>query len=499
MSLDIWSRPVGESVESGSARRGPLRPKRLVSVRQRQDRRLAGHRFRAVDTVFLLGVTFFFLRRTLERSLLETPFAEVVPVVAGVWLTWLMMRGLGLYRFGRTERLFSHFGRVAIAAGAGAGVAAVVHSVVPAEQTDVTDVLKLVALCGVGLTILHVAWWLLVARWRSRGLLTPNVVVVGATSHAEDLISTAIDRRDMNVLGVFDDRAERSPLAMRGVPVLGTTDSMLRHRIMPYVDLIVVTIDQSAAARVREITQRLAVLPNTVTLLFDDATAGRRAAAIDQIADAPLAPLHPETDTARKAFAKRVQDLVIGVAALLVFAPWMALIALAISLDSAGPVFFRQRRQGFNNEEISVWKFRTMCHETADPQAVRQVTADDDRVTRVGRFLRKTSLDELPQLFNVIIGEMSLVGPRPHAIGMKTGDVESAELVAEYAHRHRIKPGMTGWAAINGSRGPLHEPEDVRRRVAFDVEYIEHQSVWVDLTIMAKTIPSMLGDRSAIR
>ena len=153
------------------------------------------------------------------------------------------------------------------------------------------------------------------------------------------------------------------------------------------------------------------------------------------------------------------------------------MIALAIRIDSRGPVFFRQRRQGFNNEEISVWKFRTMRHETADPQAVRQVTADDDRVTRIGRFLRKTSLDELPQLFNVIVGEMSLVGPRPHAIGMKTGDIESAELVAEYAHRHRIKPGMTGWAAINGSRGPLHEAEEVSRRVALDVGYIERQSV----------------------
>ena len=499
MSLDIQGLLVNEVIGSESTRRGPLRPEHLVSVRKRQDRRLAGHRFRAVDTVFLLAVTIAFLQRTLERSVLETPLAEVVPIGLGVWSTWLLMRALGLYRLGRTERMIWHFARIVLAAGVGAGVAALTYAAVPAEQTEMAEVLKFIALCGAGLMILHAAWWVLVARWRSRGLLTPNVVVVGATSHAADLISHAIDRRDMNILGVFDDRAERSPLAMEGVPVLGTTDSMLRHRIMPYVDLIVVTIDQSAAARVREITDRLAVLPNNVTLLFDDATASRRAAAIDQIADAPLAPLHPATDADRKAFAKRAQDLVIGMIALLVFAPCMALIALAIRFDSPGPIFFRQRRQGFNNEVISVWKFRTMRHESADLQGVRQVTADDDRVTRVGRLLRTTSLDELPQLFNVIIGEMSLVGPRPHAIGMKTGDSESAELVAEYAHRHRIKPGMTGWAAINGSRGPLHEPEDVRQRVALDVEYIEHQSVWIDVTIMAKTIPSMLGDRTAIR
>jgi Undecaprenyl-phosphate glucose phosphotransferase len=349
------------------------------------------------------------------------------------------------------------------------------------------------------LVVLHTLWWALVTRWRSQGWLTPNLVVVGATAHAEDLIELALARRDVNIIGIFDDRRERSPLAVSGVPVLGDTEAMLHHRVMPYVDLVVVTIDPAATARVREITARLSVLPNHLTLVFDDASSTRRSTAIDQLADAPLAPLHPATDGHRKAFAKRVQDLVIGVIGLVVAAPVLAVVAVAIRLDSPGPIFFRQRRHGFNNEEIVVWKFRTMRHEAADARAERQVTANDDRVTRVGRILRSTSLDEVPQLFNVITGEMSLVGPRPHAIGMKTGDVESAQLVAEYAHRHRIKPGMTGWAAIHGSRGPLHEPDEVMQRVAYDVEYIERQSFWLDLTIMAKTIPSMLGDRTAIR
>ena len=258
----------------------------------------------------------------------------------------------------------------------------------------------------------------------------------------------------MAILGVFDDRAERSPLAMLGVPVLGTTQAMLRNRVMPYVDLVVVAIDPSATIRVRQIMERLDVLPNTVTMLFDDPAASRRAAAIDHLADAPLAPLRP-VDAGRRVIAKRVQDLVIAIPAAVILAPVLALVALAIRFDSPGPIFFRQRRHGFNNEEIVVWKFRTMRHASADARAERQVTADDDRVTRVGRFLRKTSLDELPQLLNVIKGEMSLVGPRPHAIGMKTGEIESDQLVAEYAHRHRIKPGMTGWAAINGSRRPV--------------------------------------------
>jgi len=162
-------------------------------------------------------------------------------------------------------------------------------------------------------------------------------------------------------------------------------------------------------------------------------------------------------------------------------------------------VFFRQRRHGFNNEEILVWKFRSMRTEASDATASRQVTAGDDRVTRVGRFIRKTSIDELPQLLNVLKGEMSLVGPRPHAVGMKTGETESARLVAEYAHRHRMKPGMTGWAAIHGSRGPVDTPDLVRRRVALDIEYIERQSFWLDLYILAMTIPCLLGDRATVR
>src|SRR3712207_1054393 len=177
----------------------------------------------------------------------------------------------------------------------------------------------------------------------------------------------------------------------------------------------------------------------------------------------------------------------------------MLVVALAVKLDSPGPVLFRQRRHGFNNEEITVYKFRSMRHDAADPTARRQVVDGDERVTRVGRLIRRTSLDELPQLFNVLKGEMSIVGPRPHPVGMLTGETETARLVAEYAHRHRLKPGVTGWAQINGSRGPVHTPEDVRRRVQLDIEYIERQSLWLDLYIVIMTLPRLLGDRHAVR
>jgi len=489
-------RPLREPGGNSPTRRGPLRPEQLVSVRQHQARRLAGHGFRAVDTIYLLGVMVHFLRQVAERSIPDASVVSMIPVVANVWSTWLMLSLLGLYRLGRNERPSTHAARLGVAVLVGAGLAALCHALLPAEQARTVELAHLCSTSGAGIVILHVLWWTLVARWRSLGLLTPNIVVVGANRHAEEFISAAVDRRDMNILGVFDDRSERSPLAMLGVPVLGTIDTLIRHRMTPCVDLIVVTVDPSAGSRVRQIMDHLATLPNPVTMLFDEADASRRAAAIEQIADAPL---RTDTGDARRAFAKRVQDLVIGSIALVVFGVPMALIALAIRLDSTGPVFFRQHRRGFNNEVILVWKFRSMRHEAADETAERQVTADDDRVTRVGRVLRSTSLDELPQLFNVMSGEMSLVGPRPHALGMKTGGVTSSELVARYAHRCRIKPGMTGWAAINGSRGPLHEPEDVSLRVAFDIEYIVRQSVLLDLLIMLKTIPALLGDRTAVR
>jgi len=200
-----------------------------------------------------------------------------------------------------------------------------------------------------------------------------------------------------------------------------------------------------------------------------------------------------------QASLKRAVDVVFSVAAIIVLAPALAAIAVAIRLDSPGPVLFKQRRHGYMNEEVLVWKFRSMRAEMSDHAAARQVTHDDERVTRIGRFLRRTSLDELPQLWNVIRGEMSLVGPRPHAIGMLTNGAEASKLVETYAHRHRMKPGLTGWAAVNGSRGPVDTPEAVRRRVTLDLEYVERQSIWLDLAIMARTLPCGRGDSAAVR
>jgi Undecaprenyl-phosphate glucose phosphotransferase len=185
---------------------------------------------------------------------------------------------------------------------------------------------------------------------------------------------------------------------------------------------------------------------------------------------------------------KSLFDKVVGSLALLAALPVMAIVALAIKLDSRGPILFRQKRYGFNNELIEVYKFRSMYHDQADATAAKLVTKGDARVTRVGRFIRKTSLDELPQFLNVVFkGNLSLVGPRPHAVHAKAVDRLYDEAVDGYFARHRVKPGITGWAQINGWRGETDSQEKIQARVEHDLYYIENWSVLFDLYILAMT------------
>jgi len=492
------SLPSGAAGEGG-ARRGPFRPDVWLNARQRHASRLAAHYFRAFDALAVVGISLLCAWAAAQETLIRAEVSQVLPFALGAATVLGLMRSLGRYRFARGQKTAHHLAAIAALVLAGTVATLISGWVLRGAEAQVPAYLVWAGLVLISLNTLHIGWSDLVGRWRNSGALTPNIVLVGATRHAESLIREALKRRDLNVLGIFDDRLARSPRAIEGVPVLGTAADLLTHKVTPYVDRIVLAIDPRAEARLRELNASLGTLPHEVTLLVEPDGPAEMRSALDRLAAAPLADVQGPVDDDRRAFNKRLQDLILGLIALILLAPVMAVIALAIRLDSPGPIFFRQRRHGFNHEEIVVWKFRSMKQEAADATASRQVTHDDDRVTRIGRFIRKTSLDELPQLLNVLAGEMSLVGPRPHAIGMKTGHVESARLVADYAHRHRIKPGMTGWAAVNGSRGPLHTARDVRRRVQLDIDYVERQSLWMDLWIMAITVPVLLGDRAAVR
>ena len=196
-------------------------------------------------------------------------------------------------------------------------------------------------------------------------------------------------------------------------------------------------------------------------------------------------------------WCKRAQDLIVSAAALLLLSPVIAATAMAIKLETPGPVLFRQRRVGLNGQTFELLKFRSMNASQADADAVRQTEREDERVTRVGRIIRRTSLDELPQFFNVFQGVMSVVGPRPHALGTRVEGRTLQDVVDGYFARHRVKPGVTGWAQVNGFRGELDTVEKLRQRVRYDVEYIENWSTWVDLKIILRTALLMIRDPNA--
>ena len=485
---------VHEALERKQVRRrGPMRPRNLVPVRSRMGQGGVGRAFHLLDLAVLLTLAMLAARSASEGTLLQAELGVIAPfLVAAVVAAWAL-KGFSAYAYEAAEGLSGHLARVA-----GAFVVALLASVASLSLFSTWFAASAVLLWGGAaaalIAVLHVVGWNLTRTWRRNGRLTPNLVFVGATKNARQLIESALATGEVAVLGVFDDRLERAPAAVAGVPVLGNLDSLMDHRILPCVDRVVITVSTTAESRVRALADRLRVLPNEVTLFIDVEGAERRAQSLSRIMAAPAA--FCARNDGERAFNKRVQDLAVAGLGLVLGAPVLLAVALAVKLDSPGPVLFRQRRHGFNNEVINVYKFRSMRNEAADPSARQQVIPGDERVTRVGRFIRKTSLDELPQLFNVLCGEMSMVGPRPHPIGMRTGRTETHRLVAEYAHRHRLKPGITGWAQINDSRGPIHTAEEVRRRVALDVEYIERQSLWLDLYIVLMTVPRLLGDRN---
>ncbi len=194
---------------------------------------------------------------------------------------------------------------------------------------------------------------------------------------------------------------------------------------------------------------------------------------------------------------KRVQDVAIAAMALCLLAPVLVLIVVAIKLESPGPVLFRQRRFGFNGQPFELYKFRSMYASQCDADGVRQTGKSDARVTRVGRLLRRTSLDEVPQLLNVLQGSMSIVGPRPHALHTTTEGRTLVEAVDDYASRHRVKPGMTGWAQIHGCRGELNSIDKLQQRVEYDLEYIRSWSMLLDVRIILSTLGSLLMDPNA--
>ncbi len=340
----------------------------------------------------------------------------------------------------------------------------------------------------------------LIGVWRSAGRLVRRAVIVGGGEGARLILDELQPASEsaLRVLGIFDDReGGRSPDSVGGIAKLGNFDALEAFCRKRDIDLLIVTVPASAEARLMQILKTVMTVPVEIRVSALGSRLRLTPTAYRSVEGIPMLPImdRPLNDWDR--VVKNLEDRILGALLLAAAAPLMALIAIAVKATSRGPVFFKQHRYGFNNELIEVYKFRSMYVEPTDETATKLVTKSDPRVTRVGAFLRKSSLDELPQLINVVLGQMSLVGPRPHARSAKAAGDLYQDVVDTYGARHRMKPGITGWAQINGWRGETDTREKLERRVEYDLDYINRWSVWFDLFVIIKTPIALLTGKNA--
>ena len=432
-----------------------------------------------------------------HTSILDTSLRTALPYMLIPVAAMLGLVFSRTYSLGFSRSIGQHLVRAFN--GAGTGLAILTCLLGSLSSAPVKNVLPLI-LVWLAIGALHVFYVIGMKRLFRAGHLSEKVIIIGATQKAKALIAQNHYSGDLRVLGVFDDRAARTPELIENVPFLGGLDDLMMWDRLPEVDRIIVTISPDARDRVHSLIEQLRILPNRIVLLLDFTHFEPESSEMVHIGASPAAYVSGNSVNLKHIFIKRLIDIVFGDGLLIAFSPVMLFTAFLIKLEDGGPIFFKQLRQGYNNELIRVWKFRSMQpNEIAENRMSHQTTLDDPRVTRIGRFIRASSIDELPQFFNVLAGNMSLVGPRPHAIGMTAESTMVHEIVAEYAHRHRAKPGLTGWAQINGSRGPVNTHTSVRQRVELDMEYLKRSSFLFDLYIMFKTAPCLLGDRQKTR
>ena len=347
------------------------------------------------------------------------------------------------------------------------------------------------------------AWWL-VLGWLATLLLrvltrralavlrrhgfNQRTVVIAVVSDLGRQVAEQLRARPelgFSVTGYFDDRgADRLP-ASDGLPMLGTVQAMSDFVAAKRIDEVWVALPFRAEARIREILQALKHSTADVSLVPDLFQFFVLNQSIGEVGGIPLVALNASSMNGSSRVIKAVEDRVLALLILVLVSPLMLMIALAVRLDSPGPVLYKSRRRGLRDETIEVWKFRTMRPHHQAPNTYTLATRNDPRVTTVGAFLRRTSLDELPQFFNVLQGQMSIVGPRPYPIEINNA---YKDVVDRYMLRHKVKPGITGWAQVNGLRGALDTPSKMDRRVQHDLYYIEHWSMWFDLKIVALTV-----------
>ncbi|GJD97414.1 undecaprenyl-phosphate glucose phosphotransferase [Methylobacterium iners] len=466
----------------------------------------------AMSSVVLIGcvrLAEFALIATLGLAMHQAVLAGLVPLgfryagaVLGIaGLATLLFQFAGTYRIGA----FRGFGKTALRLAASWSLVFLLAAAVLvfAKLADQYSRIWLGSFYAAGLVLLLAERFVLsrvIGAQMRQGRFDRRTAVVGGGPLAEDLIRALETQSDsgIRIVGVFDDRGDdRASTVVGGYPKLGSVTDLVAYARTTRLDLVVFTLPIAAEDRMLQMLAKLWVLPIDIRLSAQATKLRLRPRAYSYLGDVPVLDVFDKPMADWDIVAKNVFDRVVGLLALVGLAPVMLAVALAVRLTSSGPVLFRQKRYGFNNELIEVFKFRSMYADRGDAAAAKLVTKDDPRVTPVGRFIRKTSLDELPQLFNVVKGELSLVGPRPHALQAKAANTLYDQVVDGYFARHKVKPGITGWAQINGWRGETDTSEKLQRRVEHDLYYIENWSVLFDIRILLATPLALFRTKNA--
>jgi Undecaprenyl-phosphate glucose phosphotransferase len=419
--------------------------------------------------------------------------------IAFVWLISIMLMNFsGLYEFDAVTRPLAFIDRIAVVFATTFSflLAAAFALKISAEYSRLWTGSFALSTCA-AIVIVRTVAAQIIKNLADRNVFSRNVVVVGSSDQMSKLLA-AIEKsrpRFITLLGIFSERRLNLGEEASQLSTLGTPADLSSYIRSHDVDDVIVCLPWSADHEITAMIDTLRELPVNVYLgadLIGFRLPLRRAP--EHFEELPLVEVMGRPLAGWGSIQKAILDYSLGILLTILLLPLMSLIVIAIRLESKGPALFRQPRYGFINRTFEIYKFRTMRH--ADPQGEKlvQATRNDPRVTRIGRILRRLSLDELPQIFNVLNGTMSLVGPRPHAV---QHNEEYAQMIRGYFARHRVKPGMTGWAQVNGLRGETDTVKKMEARVQYDIYYVENWSLFFDLKILLMTAVICLTGRNA--